>query len=39
MLTFGTLLDVAGVSRKDVRLLRHQDTRYPGHPSPVRALA
>lgn len=34
MLTFGTLLDVAGVSRKDVRLLRHQDTRYPGHPSP-----
>lgn len=34
MLTFGTLLDLVGVVRKDVRLLRHQDTRYPGHPAP-----
>lgn len=34
MLTFGCLLDIAGVARKDVRLLRHQDTRYPGQPTP-----
>lgn len=34
MLAFGTLLDLVGIDRKDVRLLRHQDHRYPGHPSP-----
>lgn len=34
MLTFGTLLDLAGLNRTSVRLLRHQDNRYPGHPSP-----
>lgn len=34
VLTFGTLLDLAGLDRKDVRLLRHQDNRYPGFPTP-----
>ncbi len=34
MLTFATLLDLAGFDRSAVRLLRHQDNRYPGHPSP-----
>lgn len=34
MLTFGVLLDLAGIERSAVRLLRHQDSRYPGHPSP-----
>lgn len=34
MLTFGNLLDLAGLDRKEVRLLRHQDNRYPGHPTP-----
>lgn len=34
MLTFGALLDLAGIPRSSVRLLRHQDNRYPGHPSP-----
>lgn len=34
MLTFGTLLDLAGIARGDVRLLRHQDNRYPGRPTP-----
>lgn len=34
MLTFGTLLDLAAIDRSSVRLLRHQDNRYPGHPSP-----
>jgi hypothetical protein len=34
VLTFGTMLDLAGVSRSAVRLLRHQDKRYPGRPSP-----
>jgi hypothetical protein len=34
LLTFGSLLDFVGIPRKDVRLLRHQDTRYQGQPSP-----
>ncbi|MGO7400355.1 GIY-YIG nuclease family protein [Rhizobium ruizarguesonis] len=34
MLTFATLLDLAGIDRSSVRLLRHQDNRYPGRPSP-----
>lgn len=34
MLTFGDLLDLAGIARCDVRLLRHQDNRYRGSPSP-----
>jgi hypothetical protein len=34
MLTFGSLLDLAEMARGSVRLLRHQDTRYPGHPTP-----
>lgn len=34
LLTFGTLLDLAAIPRSSVRLLRHQDNRYPGHPSP-----
>ncbi|TAX42237.1 GIY-YIG nuclease family protein [Rhizobium leguminosarum] len=34
MLTFGTLLDLANIDRASVRLLRHQDNRYPGHASP-----
>jgi hypothetical protein len=33
-LTFGNLLDLASVERSSVRLLRHQDNRYPGRPSP-----
>lgn len=33
VLTFGDLLDLAGLNRKDVRLLRHQDNRYPGFPT------
>lgn len=33
-LVFGTLLDLTGIERSSVRLLRHQDTRYPGFPSP-----
>lgn len=33
-LTFTSLLQLAGLSPSDVRLLRHQDTRYPGQPSP-----
>ena len=32
-LTFTTLLDGAGLNRRDVRLLRHKDGRYPGFPS------
>ncbi|WP_241488655.1 hypothetical protein [Sphingomonas sanguinis] len=32
-LTFTTLLDSAGLARRDVRLLRHKDGRYPGFPS------
>jgi hypothetical protein len=34
VLTFGNLLDIVGIDRQSVRLLRHQDSRYPGHPSP-----
>jgi len=34
MLTFGSLLDLAGIARHDVRLLRHQDNRYTGFRSP-----
>ena len=34
MLSFGNLLDLAGIERSTVRLLRHQDNRYPGYPSP-----
>lgn len=34
MLTFGNLLDLAGIDRGDVRLLRHQDNRYTGFHSP-----
>ena len=34
MLTFGSLLDLAGIARSDVRLLRHQDNRYTGFRSP-----
>lgn len=34
VLTFATLLDLAGIARSSVRLLRHQDNRHPGHPSP-----
>ncbi len=33
-LTFAALLKSADMAAADVRLLRHQDTRYPGHPSP-----
>ena len=32
-LTFTTLIDIAGLPRKDVRLLRHKDGRYKGFPS------
>lgn len=32
-LTFTMLLDAAGLTRRDVRLLRHKDGRYPGFPS------
>lgn len=34
MLTFGTLLDMVGIDRSAVRLLRHQDNRYTGYQSP-----
>lgn len=34
MLTFGDLLDLAGIARHEVRLLRHQDNRYTGFRSP-----
>jgi hypothetical protein len=34
VLTFGTLLDLAGIEPSAVRLLRHQDNRYSGYPSP-----
>lgn len=33
-ITFGDLLDIVGVDRQDVRLLRHQDNRYTGYRSP-----
>jgi hypothetical protein len=33
-LTFATLLDAAGLSRGNVRLLRHQENRHAGAPSP-----
>lgn len=34
MLTFATLLQAAGLPLGSVRLLRHQDNRYPGFPTP-----
>ena len=34
MLTFTTLLQAAGLPLASVRLLRHQDNRYPGFPTP-----
>ncbi|WP_426137309.1 GIY-YIG nuclease family protein [Phyllobacterium sp. SL163] len=34
MLTFGNILDLAGIDRSSVRLLRHQDNRYTGFKSP-----
>jgi hypothetical protein len=34
MLTFATLLGTADIPLPSVRLLRHQDNRYPGHPTP-----
>lgn len=34
LLTFGSLLDLAGIDRRQVRLLRHQDNRYTGFQSP-----
>lgn len=34
MLTFGSLIDLVGLDRAAVRLLRHQDNRYPGYPTP-----
>lgn len=34
MLTFGVLLDLAGINPSAVRLLRHQDNRYTGFQSP-----
>ncbi|MBW8448188.1 MAG: GIY-YIG nuclease family protein [Arenimonas sp.] len=34
MLSFASLLDFAGIERSAVRLLRHQDNRYTGYPSP-----
>ncbi|WP_413204985.1 GIY-YIG nuclease family protein [Rhodospirillum sp. A1_3_36] len=34
MLSFGNLLDVNGIERRNVRLLRHQDNRYKGYHSP-----
>jgi hypothetical protein len=33
-LTFAHLLGFAGLNAADVRLLRHQDNRHPGHPTP-----
>lgn len=32
-LNFTTLIDSVGLARRDVRLLRHKDGRYPGFPS------
>lgn len=34
MLAFGNLLDLAGIDRSTVRLLRHQDNRHSGFPTP-----
>ena len=34
MLTFGGLLDLAGIERSTVRLLRHQERGMAGHHSP-----
>jgi hypothetical protein len=34
MLTFRTLLELTGLPIVSVRLLRHQDNRYPGFPTP-----
>ena len=34
MITFGDLLDLAGIERHEVRLLRHQDNRHTGFHSP-----
>lgn len=34
VLTFGTLLDMVGIDRTAVRLLRHLDNRYTGYQSP-----
>jgi hypothetical protein len=34
MLTFADALSGADLKPASVRLLRHQDTRYPGYPSP-----
>ena len=34
MLQFNTLLRAEGLDPADVKLARHQDTRYPGRPSP-----
>lgn len=34
MLTFATLPETASLSPGSVRLLRHQDNRYPGYPTP-----
>ena len=33
-LNFATLLDLTGIERSAVRLLRHQDNRHPGFPTP-----
>ncbi|WP_246709875.1 hypothetical protein [Rhizobium laguerreae] len=34
MLAFGNMLDLAGIKRSTVRLLRHQDNRHAGFPTP-----
>lgn len=34
VLSFGTLLEAVGLPLDAVRLLRHQDNRYPGFPTP-----
>ncbi|WP_234839883.1 GIY-YIG nuclease family protein [Sinorhizobium meliloti] len=34
VLSFGNLLDLVGIERSAVRLLRHQDNRYTGYHSP-----
>jgi hypothetical protein len=34
VLSFATLIREADLAPSDIRLLRHQDTRYPGFPSP-----
>ncbi|CDM59958.1 GIY-YIG nuclease family protein [Rhizobium favelukesii] len=34
MLAFGNMLDLAGIERSTVRLLRHQDNRHAGFPTP-----